>query len=72
MVLSSDGDAIDIGRSFIAVYKTSVGTVIESAITGLSPEQQIMVVKGLSKHLVNQGIVSPQVLEFLGEQLRRQ
>ena len=29
------------------------------------------VVKGLSKHLVNQGIINPKVLEYLGEQLRR-
>lgn len=76
--------------SFIAVYKASVGSVIETAITGLSPEQQMEVVKGLSKHLVNQGVInakvrfrtcfpisSPtwltwtQVLEYLGEQLRR-
>ncbi|THX67592.1 phosphatidate cytidylyltransferase [Aureobasidium pullulans] len=56
---------------FIAVYKASVGSVIETAITGLTPEQQMEVVKGLSKHLVNQGIINPRVLEYLGEQLRR-
>ncbi|KAI4736134.1 phosphatidate cytidylyltransferase [Aureobasidium sp. EXF-12298] len=58
-------------QSFIAVYKASVGSVIETAITGLTPEQQMEVVKGLSKHLVNQGIINPKVLEYLGEQLRR-
>ncbi|TIA03699.1 phosphatidate cytidylyltransferase [Aureobasidium pullulans] len=58
-------------QSFIAVYKASVGSVIETAITGLTPEQQMEVVKGLSKHLVNQGIINPRVLEYLGEQLRR-
>lgn len=47
--------------SFIAVYKASVGSVIETAITGLTPEQQMEVVRGLSKHLVNQGVVSPKV-----------
>ena len=47
--------------SFIAVYKTSVGGIIESAITGLTPEQQMEVVKGLSKHLVNQGVISSKV-----------
>jgi phosphatidate cytidylyltransferase len=57
--------------SFIAVYKASVGSVIETAITGLTPEQQMEVVKGLSKHLVNQGIINPKVLQYLGEQLRR-
>ncbi|KAB8337281.1 hypothetical protein FH972_021582 [Carpinus fangiana] len=48
-------------QSFIAVYKTTVGGVIEQAITGLSPEEQIEVVKGLSKHLVNQGIIASSV-----------
>ncbi|KAI5265885.1 phosphatidate cytidylyltransferase [Aureobasidium subglaciale] len=58
-------------QSFIAVYKASVGSVIETAITGLTPEQQMEVVKGLSKHLVNQGVINSKVLEYLGEQLRR-
>ncbi|KAG8627152.1 hypothetical protein KVT40_004635 [Elsinoe batatas] len=57
-------------QSFIAVYKTSVGGVIELAITGLTSEQQVEVVKGLSKHLVNQGVISQKVLEYLGEQLK--
>jgi phosphatidate cytidylyltransferase len=47
--------------SFIAVHKTTVGGVIEAAITGLTAEEQIEVVKGLSKHLVNQDIISPKV-----------
>jgi phosphatidate cytidylyltransferase len=42
-------------QSFIAVYKASVGNVIETAITGLSPEEQMEVVKGLTKYLFNQG-----------------
>jgi len=48
-------------QSFIAVYKANVGMVIEQAITGLSTLEQIEVVKGLSKHLVNQGVISPMV-----------
>ena len=48
-------------QSFIAVYKASVGSVIETAITGLSPEEQLEVVRGLSKYLYNQGIVSEKV-----------
>ncbi|GAM84594.1 hypothetical protein ANO11243_025900 [Dothideomycetidae sp. 11243] len=58
-------------QSFIAIYKTSVGGVIEMAITGLTLDQQVEVVKGLSKHLANQGVVSHKVLEYLGEQLKR-
>ncbi|KAK7539576.1 phosphatidate cytidylyltransferase [Phyllosticta citribraziliensis] len=57
--------------SFIAVHKASVGSVIEQAITGLSSEQQIDVVKGLSKHLVNQGVISNQVLELISGELTR-
>ncbi len=48
-------------QSFIAVYTTSVGSVIEQAITGLTADEQIEVVKGLSKHLVNQGVISGKV-----------
>ena len=48
-------------HSFIAVYKFSVGSVIESAITGLTADEQIEVVKGLSKYLYNQGSISEKV-----------
>lgn len=48
-------------QSFIAVYKASVGSVIETAIVGLTVEEQIDVVKGLSKYLYNQGVVSGEV-----------
>jgi phosphatidate cytidylyltransferase len=56
-------------QSFIAVYKASVGSVIEAAITGLTPEQQIDVVKGLTKHLYNQGVVGSRVVEYLAASL---
>lgn len=46
--------------TFIAVNKASVGGVIETAIIGLTADEQIEVVKGLSKHLVNQGVISPK------------
>jgi len=48
-------------QSFIAVYKTSVGSVIESAIIGLTVEEQLDVVKGLSKYLYNQGALTEKV-----------
>lgn len=48
-----------------------MGGVLETAITGLTPEQQMEVVKGLARHLVNQGMATPKVLEYLGEQLHR-
>jgi len=48
-------------QSFIAVYKTSVGSVIESAIVGLTVEEQLEVVRGLSKYLYNQGALTEKV-----------
>ncbi|TQS35451.1 hypothetical protein Golomagni_04128 [Golovinomyces magnicellulatus] len=48
-------------HSFIVVYKESVGGVIEAAITGLTWEEQIDLVKGISKHLYNQGIITEEV-----------
>lgn len=56
-------------QSFIAVYKASVGGVIETAITGLSAEEQMEVVKGLAKHLFNQGNVEAGVVEYLNDNL---
>ena len=48
-------------HSFIAVNKASLGSVIETVITGLTPEEQMELVKGISKHLVNQGIITEGV-----------
>lgn len=48
-------------HSFIAVYKVSLGGVIETVITGLTMEEQLELVKGISKHLHNQGAVSEKV-----------
>lgn len=56
-------------QSFIAVYKASVGSVIETAITGLTHEQQMEVVKGLTKHLFNQGVIGSSVVEYLSTNL---
>ncbi|KAL9600068.1 MAG: hypothetical protein Q9219_003438 [cf. Caloplaca sp. 3 TL-2023] len=58
-------------QSFIAVYKTSVGEVIEKAVQGLSPEEQVEVVRGLAKYLVGQGMVGPEVGECLAGVMAR-
>ncbi|KAI9783821.1 MAG: hypothetical protein M1839_003157 [Geoglossum umbratile] len=58
-------------QSFIAIHKASVGGVIETAITGLTPEEQLEVVRGLSKYLFNQGVVSEKALDCLNVALRR-
>ena len=56
-------------QSFIAIHKTSVGEVMEMAIQGLSPEEQMDVIKGLAKYLYNQGAIGASVPEFLNENL---
>ncbi|KAK3715759.1 phosphatidate cytidylyltransferase [Vermiconidia calcicola] len=56
-------------QSFIAIHKASVGSVIETAITGLTAEEQIAVVKGLATHLYNQGAVGSNIPAFLSENL---
>ena len=48
-------------HSFIAVYKASVGSVIETAITGLTVDEQLEVIRGLAKYMYNQGSVSEKV-----------
>ena len=48
-------------QGFIARHKATVGSVLEMAITGLTPDEQMEVFKALSKHLHNQGIVDDSV-----------
>lgn len=59
-------------QSFIAVHHASVGSVIETAITALSKEEQVQVLKGLAQHLYNSGVVGHRVLEYLGENVNVQ
>lgn len=42
-------------HSFIAMNKANLGTVMETAITGLSHEEQIELVRGMARYLANQG-----------------
>jgi phosphatidate cytidylyltransferase len=58
-------------HSFIAVYKASVGDIIETAINGLTVDEQLEVVRGLGKYLYNQGAVSESV-SFFGTSLHDQ
>ncbi|KAL4971377.1 cytidylyltransferase family-domain-containing protein [Aspergillus desertorum] len=58
-------------HSFIAVFKASVGDIIEAAINGLTVDEQLEVVRGLSKYLYNQGAVPESVLELLSTELQR-
>ncbi|CAG8044393.1 unnamed protein product [Penicillium salamii] len=58
-------------HSFIAVYKASVGDIIETAINGLTVDEQFEVVRGLGKYLYNQGAASESILECLATELKR-
>ncbi len=51
-------------HSFIATHKTSLGNVMELAITGLTPEEQVELLRGVGRYLRNQAIVSEKVSRF--------
>jgi phosphatidate cytidylyltransferase len=48
-------------QGFITIHKATIGGVIETAITGLTLEEQMEVILRLSKHLVNQGALPSSV-----------
>jgi phosphatidate cytidylyltransferase len=48
-------------QTFIAVHKTSVGSVMEAAITGLTYEEQIELVRGMAQYMLNQGAIKEAV-----------
>ncbi|KAK3179173.1 phosphatidate cytidylyltransferase [Lecanicillium sp. MT-2017a] len=48
-------------HTFIAVYKVNLGTVLESAITKLGPEDQVELVKSMCRYLGFQGIVPEEL-----------
>jgi phosphatidate cytidylyltransferase len=52
-------------HTFIAVYKANLGTIMETAINGLTPDEQIELVKGMSRYLSNQGTVTESVRTML-------
>ncbi|KAI4153734.1 MAG: hypothetical protein LQ340_002140 [Diploschistes diacapsis] len=52
------------------LYKTSIGNIMESAIQGLNADEQTEVIKGLTKHLINQGALTNVALECFNGILR--
>ncbi|OIW32758.1 phosphatidate cytidylyltransferase [Coniochaeta ligniaria NRRL 30616] len=48
-------------HTFIATYHVSVGDLMESAIIGLTPEEQIELIRGMGRYLSNQGIFNESV-----------
>jgi phosphatidate cytidylyltransferase len=53
-------------HNFIAQHKLNVGDVLELAITGLTPDEQTELVRGVSRYLENQGVWGPEVSCFPG------
>ncbi|KAI0892050.1 phosphatidate cytidylyltransferase [Annulohypoxylon nitens] len=56
-------------QTFIAQHKVNFGSIMELAITGLTLEEQVDLVKGMSKYLENQGAWGPEVHECLEQVL---
>ncbi|KAJ2891983.1 phosphatidate cytidylyltransferase [Zalerion maritima] len=52
-------------HSFIAMHKASLGSVMELAITGLTPDEQIELVRNMARYLGNQAILGEEVLSCL-------
>ena len=48
-------------HSFIAIHKASLGSVMELAITGLTPDEQIELVRGMTRYLANHEILGQDV-----------
>ncbi|KAI5457019.1 cytidylyltransferase family-domain-containing protein [Mariannaea sp. PMI_226] len=44
-------------HTFVAIHKVNVGTVLETAVTSLTPEEQVELVKSMGHYLTNQGIM---------------
>ncbi|KAI1092219.1 phosphatidate cytidylyltransferase [Rostrohypoxylon terebratum] len=56
-------------QTFIAQHKVNFGSIMELAITGLTLEEQVDLVKGMSRYLENQGAWGPEVHECLEQVL---
>jgi phosphatidate cytidylyltransferase len=48
-------------QSFIAMHEVKLGSVLDSAINGLTPEDQLELIRRMGHYLSNQGIVSEKV-----------
>lgn len=51
--------------TFVATHSVTMGSVLQSAILSLTPEDQIQLTVSLTKYLFNQGVVDDKVLECL-------
>ncbi|KAK0622071.1 cytidylyltransferase-like protein [Bombardia bombarda] len=56
-------------HTFIALNQVTLGDVMENAITGLTVDEQIELIKGMGRYLANQGVVGPDALSCLDTSL---
>jgi phosphatidate cytidylyltransferase len=56
-------------HSFIATYQLKMGTVLETAINGLTPEDQLELVRNMGQYLANQGIVTDGFLKCVDKNI---
>lgn len=52
-------------ESFVSSHHMSVGTVLQSAIISLDPEDQVQLVNSLLQYLTNKGILDEKVMEYV-------
>ncbi|KAL3960653.1 hypothetical protein ACCO45_005770, partial [Purpureocillium lilacinum] len=50
-------------HTFIAVHQVTLGSVLETAITSLGPDEQVELVKSMARYLGNQGVVPETFLD---------
>ncbi|KAL6860727.1 phosphatidate cytidylyltransferase [Amphichorda felina] len=56
-------------QAFIAMHEVKLGSVLDSAINGLSPEDQLELVKAMGRYLANQGIASEKLVECVDQNI---
>ncbi|KAJ4316238.1 phosphatidate cytidylyltransferase [Fusarium piperis] len=56
-------------HTFIAIHKVNLGTVLETAITSLSPDEQVELVKSMGHYLRNQGVLLEEVADCIDKVL---
>ncbi|KFA67356.1 hypothetical protein S40285_07026 [Stachybotrys chlorohalonatus IBT 40285] len=54
-------------HTFVAVNHVNLGTVLETAITSLTPEEQVELVKSMCRYLGNQGIMPEELLKCIDQ-----
>ncbi|KAF4584133.1 Phosphatidate cytidylyltransferase [Ophiocordyceps camponoti-floridani] len=58
-------------HTFVEVHKVTMGSVLEKAITSLSPDEQVELVKSMARYLGNQGVVSEKVVSCIDDAMAK-